>query len=173
MPASTVTVPSSRSRTRSRCSVETSIPSESATRLNEWRVPSGFSRSEAATSSCASSTLRGETRWGVEYVRLPAQFFIGRGSLRWTRPSRSTSRDGLHPDLRSAHGLHFRSAFAPARSQRIEHDHAQGQRGERPERVLAVAQEAQLGDEVQGDNHDRGPPCRFLPGKQAVAHKDE
>src|SRR3954452_9231846 len=166
MPASTVTVASSTSTMRSRWAVESSIPSVSAMRLNECRVPSGFNRAELAISSCASSTERGASRRAAEYVTLPAQFFI---------PGEASEVDGavalvcaLLPPIQecwSAGGCEVRRALAPARGQRVEDDHAQRQCRETPQRVLAVAEEAELGDEVQAHEQDREPPCPPLSGQ--------
>ena len=50
---------------------------------------------------------------------------------------------------------------------------AQGYRRQRPERGLSVADEAELGDEVQGYDHDREPACPPLPGCQREASENE
>src|SRR6188474_3386369 len=89
--------------------------------------------------------------------RAEYQFAAGRRPAP-ARPSRTMSRAtaSIQASL-LASGGELRRAFAPTRGQRVEDHEAQCNHSQRPERILAVAEEAELADHVYADDHDREP----------------
>ena len=59
---------------------------------------------------------------------------------------------------------HILRALRPPGGQGVENDDAQDDRGQRPERVCAVAGEAELGEDVQRYDNDGEPACPSLCG---------
>src|SRR5438105_4967065 len=166
MPASKTTVSVPTSTIRSRRSVEMSTPVVSATRLNEWPVPSGLSSSARATISCASATVRGASTRSVEYVTLPAQFFIDRRIADASAVQRAEHGDAAD-DRDHTDDLHARQALAEQEERRHRGDSCELRRehggdGEpvpRAERIRREAEHlAQAADDGVGQRVARHAP---------------